>query len=111
MMKEKAVRFLKRIKAECGNRETVILFALIVAVMYCPVWGGYLLYAIFRWELCFAVASAYLVFWAGPFTPFFPCCIAITLFLKKIMKRYRKNGLQQTEGDPHGTKTVTGTAC
>ena len=91
-MKEKAIHFLKRIKAECGSRETVILFALVVAVMYCPVWGGYLLYAIFRWKWCFAMASAYLVFWAGPFTPFFPLCIAITLFLKGVMRKRNHKG-------------------
>ena len=79
-MKDKAIRFLKKIKDECGNRETVILFALVVALMYCPVWGGYALYALFR-------ASAYLLFWAGPFTPFFPCCVAITMFVKKLIKR------------------------
>ena len=89
MMKEKAIRFLKKIKDECGNRETVVLFALVVAVMYCPVWGGYLSYFLFRWKWCFAVASAYLVFWAGPFTPFFPVCVAITLFLKKVWKRHK----------------------
>ena len=88
----KAIRFLTRIKAECGNRETVILFALVVAVMYCPVWGGYLLYAIFRWKWCFAMASAYLAFWAGPFTPFFPLCIAITLFLKRVMRKRNRKG-------------------
>ncbi len=90
-MKKKAIRFIERIKAECGSRETVILFGLVVAAMYCPVWGGYLLYAIFRWKWCFAAASAYLVFWAGPFTPFFPCCIAITLFIKKMMKRRQRD--------------------
>lgn len=31
MLKDKAISFLKRIKDECGNRETVILFALVVA--------------------------------------------------------------------------------
>ena len=91
-MKDKAIRFLKKIKEECGNRETVILFALVVAVMYCPVWGGYLLYAIFRWKWCFAMASAYLVFWAGPFTPFFPLCIAIMLFLKGVMRKRNHKG-------------------
>ncbi len=89
-MKEKAIRFLKRIKDECGNRETVILFALVVAVMYFPVWGGYLFYAIFGWKWCFAAATAYLLFWAGPFTPFFPLCVVITLFLKKVIQRCRR---------------------
>ena len=56
-MKKKAIRFIERIKAECGSRETMILFGLVVAAMYFPVWGGYLLYAIFRWKWCFAAAS------------------------------------------------------
>lgn len=29
------------------------------------------------------MATAYLAFWAGPFTPFFPLCIVVTLFIKR----------------------------
>ncbi len=29
--------------------------------------------------------SLVLAFWAGPFTPFWPLCIAITLFIRKII--------------------------
>ena len=36
------------------------------------------------------MATVVLTFWAGPFTPFFPLAIAITLFIKKIMK-FKKN--------------------
>lgn len=37
-------------------------------------------------------ASAYLVFWAGPFTPYFPLCIAITLSLKKLIEKIKGRG-------------------
>jgi hypothetical protein len=35
------------------------------------------------------VASTYLVFWAGPFTPYFPLCIAITLGIKKLFDKFK----------------------
>ena len=38
------------------------------------------------------IASAYLVFWAGPFTPYFPLCIAITLGLKKLIEKTKGRG-------------------
>ena len=76
-------KWIKKLKTLCFSRRTLLLFAVVVLIMYAPVWGGYLLYAIFRWRWCFYIASAYLTFWAGPFTPFFPCCVAITLFLRK----------------------------
>lgn len=86
----RVIGFVKELVGEFSSKGTLILFAVVVAVMYCPVWGGYLLYAIFKWKWCFAVASAALAFWAGPFTPFFPLCIAITHFLEKIIKKDRK---------------------
>ena len=54
--------------------------------MYLPMWGGYLLHAMFGWAWCSAVASAYLLFWASPFTPFFPVCLGITLSIKKAVQ-------------------------
>ena len=76
---------MKYLKEKFMNRTTLLLFGFVVLVMYAPVWGGFLLYALFRWRWCFYAASAYLAFWAGPFTPFFPCCVAITLFIKKLL--------------------------
>lgn len=73
---------------ECKDRKTLALLLMVIVVMYFPVWGGYMLHALFDWGWCSAVASAYLLFWAGPFTPFFPVCIAITLAIKRFL-RYR----------------------
>ena len=103
-MKEKIINFCRWIKSEIKDRNTAILFCIVVAIMYSPVWCGYLLYFLFHWGACFVAASAYLAFWAGPFTPFFPLCIAITLFLKRVMeKRKAKRTAKQTdqpEGNP-----------
>lgn len=35
------------------------------------------------------MATAYLAFWAGPFTPFFPMCIAITLGIRRIVDKIK----------------------
>lgn len=60
--------------------------------MYAPVWLGYILYFVFKSKWAMGVASAYLVFWAGPFTPYFPLCIAITLSLKKLIEIIKGRG-------------------
>lgn len=88
-MVQKIKKFFQWIWCECKDRRTVVLLLAVVIVMYLPVWGGYLLHAVFGWKWCYAVASAVLVFWAGPFTPFFPICIAITLSIKKAVSKYR----------------------
>ena len=59
---------------------------------------GYLLYYIFKWNWCIVMGAVTFAFWFGPFTPFFPLCIAITLFIKKIMQvKKRKKGEQNYE--------------
>ena len=51
-----------------------------------------ILYFVFKSKWAMGVASAYLVFWAGPFTPYFPLCIAITLSLKKLIEKIKGRG-------------------
>lgn len=83
-------KWLARLKAwalktwhQLDNWQTLILFVIVCAVIYSPVWGGYVLYFLFHWKWAMWMATAVLAFWAAPFTPFFPICIAITLFIKK----------------------------
>lgn len=89
--KEKTKKFIDWIKEECKDWRTFVIFAIVVAVMYFPTWGGYLLYLIFNWNWCLIVATTSLLFWAGPFTPFFPLCIAITLGIKRLLDLNKKN--------------------
>lgn len=95
----KIKKFFNWIWQECKDKDTLLLFIGVVVLMYLPAWGGYLLHAIFGWAWCSAVASAYLLFWAGPFTPFFPVCMGITLSIKKVMqiKSRRQSGKSSSE--------------
>ncbi len=73
---------------QLDNWQTLLLFILVVIVMYIPVWGGYLLYFLFHWKWAMWMATGALAFWAAPFTPFFPTCIAITLAIKKAWLKF-----------------------
>ena len=86
-IKEKSRNFIKWIKNECKDWKTIVIFICVAIIVYSPTWVGYILYWIFKWKWCMVMATTSLMFWAGPFTPFFPLCIAITFFIKKIMKK------------------------
>jgi len=81
-MWERIKNFCKSIWNDCKDVKTLVLLIIVIIVAYSPVWLGYLLYLIFKWKWCAVMATGYLAFWAGPFTPFFPLCIAVTLFIK-----------------------------
>ena len=81
--KAKIVAFFRWLWGECRDWRTVALLIAVCAVVYAPVWVGYLLHLIFGWHWAGGMATAVLAFWAGPFTPFFPICIGLTLSIKK----------------------------
>lgn len=87
---EKCRAFFRWIWQECRDWRTVVLLIIVVAVLYLPVWGGYLLSLLFHWNWAAVMATAVLVFWAGPFTPFFPLCITLTLSIKKGIEVWRR---------------------
>ena len=89
-LKDKFIRFCSWIWQECNDTKTFLLLLLVIAVVYSPVWGGYLLHAIFGRKWASIMASACLVFWAGPFTPFFLICIGITLSIRRRAERRTK---------------------
>ena len=98
LLKQKVINFLKWIKKECKDWKTLIVLMCVIIIMYSPVWLGYLLYFIFKWNWCLVMASVTAAFWFGPFTPFFPLCIAITLSIKKIIQfKNKKRGDQCNE--------------
>ncbi len=89
--KEKEHKVLNWLKRECKDWKTFAIFLIVIIVMYLPVWGGYLLYYIFKWKIALTTASIVMTFWFGPFTPFFPLAITITLFIKRIMQINKNN--------------------
>lgn len=72
---------------ECKDLGTLALLGVVIVVMYSPVWGGYLVHFLFGWKWGSVMATAVALFWAGPMTPFFPLCVAITLAIKKLIHR------------------------
>lgn len=89
-IKEKIIDFVSYIWHSCKDWKTFFLLLIVITVVYSPVWGGYLLHYIFGWMWCFNIATVCLAFWAGPFTPFFPICVGITLFLKNKFSHVSK---------------------
>ena len=87
---EKVKAFFRWIFDECRDWRTVVLLIAVIAVVYSPVWVGYLLKLMFGWKWAAVMATAVLVFWAGPFTPFFPICVALTLAIKKWWEKRKK---------------------
>ena len=78
-------KIIQIIKEELKDPFTFLLFFIVMVVMYSPAWGGYLLYFMSKQVWFAALASAYVAFWAGPFTPFFPLCIALTLWIRRVL--------------------------
>ena len=110
-IKEKILSFIKWIWAECKDWRTLVLLGIVCLVLGLPVWGGYLLGLLFRWEWAFWDATVAWCFWMLPGAPYFALSVSITLAIKRIFeKRHAKRlGLSrpnqdsedQTRGD-HG---------
>ena len=98
-IKNKFINFCKWVWSECKDWHTLVLFLVVVFVMYAPVWGGYLLHLLFKIKWGSVVATTYLAFWAGPFTPYFPLCIAITLGIKKLFEKLKNNNDKADENE------------
>ena len=86
-MWEKVKAFCLWIWQECRDVRTLILLAVVIAVVYCPVWGGYLAYFLTKNKWFLSAATAVALFWAGPGTPFFPLCVSLALLLKKLLEK------------------------
>lgn len=98
-LRKKLVSFCWWIWQECKDGRTLALLLVVIAAVYSPVWGGFLLHRIFRWKWALAVATACMVFWAGPGTPFFPLCVAITLSIKKARQLRRDRRSRRKSGN------------
>ncbi len=93
--------FFKWLWQQLKDWRTLIIFIIVLLVMYFPAYGFYIFSVIFENGWFAAAATAYMAFWAGPFTPFFPLCIAITLAIKRIIFKIsnHKNKSAQAEQD------------
>ncbi|MCD8371892.1 MAG: hypothetical protein LUD27_01155 [Clostridia bacterium] len=87
---DRAMRFIQWIFDQLKDRLSIAIFIFVLIVMYSPCWLCMLLYSIFGFPTLLAVSTAYMAFWAGPFTPFFPMCFAITFALRKLLGKLFK---------------------
>jgi CHASE2 domain-containing sensor protein len=62
-----------------------IFFATII--FYIPTWVSALYGTITGNDLLYGVSAAWIIIWAGPFTPTIPIILAIAVFLKQVVKR------------------------
>lgn len=97
-LKARIVSFFRWLWGECRDWRTAVLLLIVAVLIYSPVWAGYLLHLIFGWKWAGVMATAVLVFWAGPFTPFFPVCIALTLSIKRWHEAGRTKKQQKENG-------------
>ena len=91
-MKKRFKELLISLWTQLKEKTNLIIFACVLAVVYAPTWLVGLLGIIFQNAGMIAVALAYAVFWAGPFTPFFPIVIAITFTIRKIINKFNDKG-------------------
>jgi len=81
----KFIQFWKWLYHQLKDPLNLIIFFIVWLVFFSPWWGGYLLYFITKnpWHLSYS--SAWLAFWALPFTPALGFIILITIGIRKII--------------------------
>lgn len=91
-IKQKIINFFKWIWTEIKDWHNIIILLIVAPVFFAlcvlPVTVG-LFFVDYKIHIITA-CSIVTAFWVGPFTPFWPICIAITLTLRKIIDKFIK---------------------
>lgn len=96
--KEKIVEFLKWLWAECKDWHTIVLFVVVALAVSFPIWMGYIIFFIFRWDWALWVATGLWAFWLLPGAPFFTVTLVVTLAIKKIFEKKQEKLQAQERG-------------
>lgn len=89
MMKKKLSNTWKWLRRNVFNKEMLLWMLIAEAIFWTPVIVGIVLaVTISGWW--WTVVSAYIVFWAGPFTPAMPLQFGLALLLKRLFKRRKR---------------------
>ncbi len=89
IIKNKIIKFVKWVVAECKNWHTILLLLVVAAVLFTPAWGGFIVGLLFDWQWGYVLATATVAVLIGP-VPFWVISIAITLGIKKLFQRKHK---------------------
>lgn len=98
-MMKKIKAFFKNLITELKDKWNLLIFLIVLIVMYMPAWLPLLLGTLFKSAALIGIGSAVAVFWAGPFTPFFPLCVAITFAIRKIINKIKKKKAEAPSSD------------
>ena len=83
-------KFIQFFKFVLKDRASRIIFIIVFLVLSSPIWLFYMLGIMFENGWLIGVASAYWLFWAGPFTPFIPLCLGITAGIRALLGKLRR---------------------
>lgn len=96
-LKNLIIHFLKWVWMECKDWHTLVLLGIVCCVLSLPIWGGYILGFIFKWDWAFWVATVTWGFWILPGAPFFTVAISITLGLKRLFDKKQEKKQHDAE--------------
>lgn len=88
----KIKKLFKWIWQQLKDPINLIIYICVAAVFFSPAVIGYVLAIITKNAWHTTYATAYMLFWAGPFTPTIPLQISITLGIRKLLKTIKNKG-------------------
>ena len=75
----------------------MFIYILIAAIIfYIPSWVSFTIGIMNDSAPLIAFSAAYILLWAGPFTPTIPAIFAIAVLIKQFVKVFRKNKKEDT---------------
>lgn len=85
----KIKKFIKWVWQECKDWRTLVIFCIVWVILMAPFFVGYILYFVTKnaWHLTYS--NAWILFWAGPFTPTIPLCLVITFAIKRLFDKLK----------------------
>lgn len=83
---------------ELKDWRTILIFGIVMLVLGSEVWIPYILFMITNKPVYMIIATGGLFFWnVVPFTPFLPICLAVTIAIKKLMKKIKERRINKNE--------------
>ena len=102
-IKTKLGEFFRWVWQECKDWRTLVLLAIVCAVLGLPVWGGYLLGLLTGWSWAYVAATVMWGFWMLPGAPFFALSVSLTLAIKRIFEKHQEK-LEQQEKEKQSSE-------
>lgn len=92
-LKDKIINFLKWLLIQVKDWHNLILLIIVAAALFafCICFVAFGLFFIDGKIHLITAGGIALAFWMGPFTPFWPLCITITLCIRKFLDNVKKN--------------------